>query len=290
MSQEDNKMILRHTFVGMLFALAIAEAAMTFGDLYEVVVYDWNYHISIGDFITKLSENDYALIAPASHLVLGLILIASSWVGWSRSKAGGNEGDIRDIHTPRFMLLLIEVLLVALYFILIRSVELDNSSFAESRIITDAVPDPSAAPEAVLLCIVFLVYFIWDVLADVSLGPIPREHAPMVHRKYISSIVTFTTGVITRGFVSMTCLFIALHVHTVALTTNNPLSAVWGDCALICLVILFRTGKWSERIFTIIFPWEIHRSGLKSAESNKAKALYKFLIPLLLIFIFVSLM
>jgi len=170
MTHTDN-MNLRHTFVGMLFALAIAQAAILFGDLFKVFTFGWDYHMTIEGLIERLKTESYLLVAPASHLFLGVILVSHSWVGWSKSKSGGKSREIDDIFSASFFLLIIEVFFVVLYFILISSVELSIDGFLIKNNLSAAIVAPSAAPEATLLFMIFLVYAIWDLISDVKLAP-----------------------------------------------------------------------------------------------------------------------
>ncbi len=286
----DGKMWLRHTFVGMLFALAVAETAKLFGDLFAVVAYGWDHQMSVLGLIARMSSENFLLLAPASHLVLGLVLVAKSWVGWSRSKAAGNSKEVDDIYSILFVLLMLELILVVLYFILIGSVELDVNHFMRSYDLQDAVPSPSAAPEAALLCVIFVAYALWDLISDVYLGPVKSKHIPFRDHPYISRSVTYVTGTITYSFVSVICALLAFYIQINAKEVSSPIAAVYGDLSLICLLYLFRSGKSVERFFLSLFPWEQHRKGSRGPDNNKLAAIVKVITPLVLIFWLLALM
>lgn len=103
---------LRYAFVEMLFALAVSQVAVHAADL-------------VGISSTLLEK-----LPGFAHLALGLIVIAASWVGWRQSQSPGMKEQIRSLFSVRFVGLLIDVLLVILYFILVRSVEIEQRAGA----------------------------------------------------------------------------------------------------------------------------------------------------------------
>src|SRR5205807_1748814 len=58
-----------------------------------------------------------------SHLTLATIAIAASGVGWSRSLSPGAREDVEVVFQWEFVVLLLDVTLVVLYFILVRTVD-----------------------------------------------------------------------------------------------------------------------------------------------------------------------
>ena len=60
-----------------------------------------------------------------------------------------------------FLGLLLDVFLVILYFIIVKLVEMEQK---DGRVVLAA---PTAKPEASWLCVVFITYALWDILADV---------------------------------------------------------------------------------------------------------------------------
>jgi hypothetical protein len=103
---------LRHEFVGMMFALTIGEVGLQAAAL-----------VKTGHFVHYL---------PAySHLLVATVMIATSWVGWSLSRAPGARLDVTGIFQWEFVILLLDVSMVITYFILVRAFECtsNRSSF-----------------------------------------------------------------------------------------------------------------------------------------------------------------
>jgi hypothetical protein len=105
---EGERAKLRHEFVGMMFALAIGEVGLQAASL-----------VQAGNILHYL---------PAySHLFLATIVIATSWVGWSLSWAPGGRADVTGIFQWEFVILLLDVALVIVYFILVRTINFGES-------------------------------------------------------------------------------------------------------------------------------------------------------------------
>lgn len=100
---------LRHEFVGMMFAVTIGEVGLQAAALVKVG-HPWHF------------------LPAYSHLLLATVVIAASFVGWSLSPAPGAQEDVRNVLHPEFLVLLLDVFLVIVYFILVRSVDLDRKS------------------------------------------------------------------------------------------------------------------------------------------------------------------
>src|SRR5580698_9725833 len=130
----------RHEFVGMMFAVAIGEVGVRTAVL--VRAHEWIHFL------------------PAySHLLLATVVIAASWVGWSRSPSPGARKDVQSVLEWEFVVLLFDVLLVIVYFILVSLVDYTG----EGKIRLNA----SAAPEASWILGIFWLYLVWDVLSKI---------------------------------------------------------------------------------------------------------------------------
>src|SRR2546430_544180 len=92
-SPAPRKPELRHEFVALMFAVAVAEIGVQLAS----IVRDGRFW----DFLPA-----YA------HLTLALILIAASWVGWSKTRAPGGVADVEAVLSLRFLVLLLDVLIV----------------------------------------------------------------------------------------------------------------------------------------------------------------------------------
>lgn len=127
---------LRFEFIGMAFALAIAQVGIEIGDFY-----------SHGK---SLREFPYVL----SHLSCGTYIIASSWVGWNKSKSKGNLEEINNTFGRPFILLLLDLFLVICYFIMVKGVEKPYGQNSLSI---------SASFEVIWAIIIMSTYGIWDI-------------------------------------------------------------------------------------------------------------------------------
>jgi len=133
----DRGRTLHREFVGMLFALAIAEVAVRSGVIANSDLPLW----------TK---------APAvSHLLLAAVVIATSWVGWGWSQQ--SLSNVRHVFTGDFIELLTDVWLVAVYFFLVGAAEtIAGGSSGRTA-------QGSVEGEAFWVMVVFLTYVFWDV-------------------------------------------------------------------------------------------------------------------------------
>src|SRR5262249_10854177 len=133
---------LRFTFVEMLFALAVGQVA-----------------IRVSDVVVHSASTSAA--AALAHLFLGLMLIATSWFGWKQSELRTPRHEVERLISMQTLCLLLDVLLVILYFVLVEQVDVATSPTAIGSSM------PSAHPESVTLVVVFSVYVLWDLLTDV---------------------------------------------------------------------------------------------------------------------------
>lgn len=208
--------VLRSAFVEMLFALAVSQVAIYAADLVSIVTPMWNK-------------------APAfAHLGVALILIAASWVGWRQSVSPGMKEKVKYIFSTPFIGLLVDVLLVVLYFIIVRNVEIEQKGGETSLAAATAVP------ESFWLCVVFMIYAFWDLVADVlSPGCIPRlgfwKHLWKFVRAAFVSVIT-----------SVICLLPSYLVYRVATRTTEADEVLFLDAMLICVILFFRVLKPAE--------------------------------------------
>src|SRR5579864_8561232 len=97
---------LRHEFVGMMFAVTVAEIGLQVASLVQ----------------QKNFSQQYCIPAYV-HLVLATFVVATSWVGWTLSQSPGARHDVTKIFEVEFWVLLTDMALVIFYFVLVRSVE-----------------------------------------------------------------------------------------------------------------------------------------------------------------------
>lgn len=182
-------------FVQLLFALTVAEIARKTAQLCEVT----NLELKVHGF---------------GQLVLALIVVASSWVGWANSPAS-QDWAIKRTLSRRFVVLLADVTLVVLYFILISGVKAQDDQKAIAL---------SARAETWAMLAIFIGYGVWDILT--KLWPKESRH------HYLA-----------RGWVTWVCTILALVTHLI-LGNKTTLSGVLGtDAVLILIVLSFRASK-----------------------------------------------
>jgi len=126
---------LHQDFVGMLFALATAEVAIQTFNVYK--------------FSSDLRNGLPAYF----HLALAFLVIVASWVGWGRSEHGRSR--IESVFSLDFLELTLDVFLVTLYFLLVKSVDIDDG---QKKIVL------SFEPEILFTALIIGSYFVWDVL------------------------------------------------------------------------------------------------------------------------------
>lgn len=209
----DRSTLLRWTFVGMLFALAIESVAVSTLSLFQQSV-PWERW------------------PPAIlHLLLAFCVISASWVGWSRSLAPGNHEPLRRIFSLPYLVLLVDLILVIVYIIIAGLVELPSEA--------NPTPSASARPEALGLTVMFCLYMLWDLLADV-----------MMHWEPNRSLGRFLKRAGLHAASSFICTALAALVLWLAYAAGE--GDLWvtiaGDVALISLVFVFRALKNLEHI------------------------------------------
>ena len=199
---------VRHRFVGLLFALAMTEVARQGVRLWEpVAVWSW---------------------AAPTHLFLCAMLIATSWVGWSNSIQLKQR--LCEVFDLQFLELLLDILLVFIYFVIVARVEITTG--------TSAVEVPSATPEAWGLVVVFVVYALWDVCTDVVRS----------RQKFVQALGVHAFASVLCFLLSYLCLWRCKEVMSV-------FAVVAVDVSLIAIVFVFRALKRLERPIARKLGW-----------------------------------
>jgi hypothetical protein len=206
-SQVKTEPKLRHEFVGMMFALAIGEVGVQTAAL--------------------VRTNNWVHFLPAyCHLFLATVVIAASWVGWTLSPAPGARQDVRSIFTRDFLVLLVDVFLVVVYFILVKTVDITGEK--------DIQLDASARPETLWILVIFGTYCFWDVLTKV-LDYLKKGHKGLAFKEWFKKY-----GV--RMIPTIIC-FVALIFTKPLFDRADPPHVLTADLALLSLVLLFRALK-----------------------------------------------
>lgn len=201
---ESSKETLRFDFVEMLFALTLSEIAIR---------------------VAYLVEQQQTLItAPAaySHALLALILVATSWVGWRRSRAYGNLQDVSGVFSWPFVVLLVDVGLVILYFIIVNGIEKPGDK---------GVIEPSARNETQWMMCVFLGYLLWDFLTKGVMSP------------GILGIGKRIGAFLMRAWSTALCSALALVSYLLFASVSTQRGVVLVDLELMLIVMLFRALK-----------------------------------------------
>lgn len=197
-NQDQSKTQLHLTFVEMLFALAIGQIAI---DLSKLI-----YYQSIS------SQTFWAVVPAYSHLLLAFAVISASWVGWRNSRFSGTH--IKDVFTLDYIELAVDVVLVFMYFVLARAVEIPDSPKQSFN--------PNALFEAKAIAIIISTYAVWDIV----------------------SCRTDPTKLIQRLWASISCTIIS---WCLVLGDIGGSGTVWAvllaDFSLIALVFTFRAMK-----------------------------------------------
>ncbi len=193
---------LRHEFVGMMFAITIGEVGLQVAALVQ-------------------AGHPFHYLPAYTHLFLATVMIATSWVGWSVSKAPGARLDVTAIFQWEFVVLLLDVALVITYFIMVRTVEFGKEGIAAR------VDPPSTL--AFWIFVIFALYFVWDIITKIFIYRRKPEGA--WGRKYGS-----------RMLPTIVCLILACSIRERTKGADLP-HYLTADVALLSLVLLFRALK-----------------------------------------------
>ncbi len=201
----------RFVFVGFLFSLVVAEIARKAGDLYL------QRRAPFGDALPAYS-----------HLVLAALVVTTSWVGWSSSKASGGL-KVHSVFSWPFLVLLIDVALVVFYFVLVREAEVPEDANKDVH--------PSARPESLILMEIFFFYLLWDVLTKAIIVDDTVTAPERVDKRIGKCIFR------ERGRISLLCLLISGGLFWTFRNVDQTTFVVLADLGLLCNVLLFRGLK-----------------------------------------------
>ncbi len=241
---------LRLTFVEMLFALAVAQVAIGAADIVEY------------------GKLDGSAPAAISHLSLALLVIAMSWVGWQKSPSPGMKELVQRVASITFVGLVLDVLLVVAYFVVSRNSEVANHN---------GIPSLAAAsvrPEAFWMCVIFGMYFLWDLVADVfSENCIPVKG--LIERvKLVPRLVFAST------FCSLLCLLLSFSVYYFPRHDVSTWQVVSLDIALMCVVFAFRLLKAPVENFLRSALKLTHCRAFRERKQTTAEVVWLFLVTI----------
>lgn len=252
---------LQRTFIVMLFAFAVSVVAQQIAELFIVATGNWHSDL----FPVSSAGNSWAvMLSVATHLLLALLMLTISWVMWSKSKAPGHLEDISEIISSKYVVFLLEILLVTLYFSLAKSVEGDFSAYSKEKTVEAYVTQPSARPEAMQMFWIFVIFTLWDYIVDVLKSP---TNPPAVAWK--AWLLSQVTGILTYCSLSILCAIGALVVFWMAPINGMAVQAIAGDFALILVLLIFNQGKVLEFYLCQLFPRERTRTNTMRSPTTR---------------------
>jgi hypothetical protein len=223
---EPEKPELRFEFVGMMFAVAAGEIGMKCAVIVQ--------------HAAPQGQNKIIYCLPAiCHLLIATLLVATSWVGWSRSRVSLGIRDVHTIFSGPFAVLLIDVLLVIFYFIVVDTVEL---SVNESTGILEVAS--SATSESFWVFMIFFGYFVWDLLTKAFIRQ-EQQPKPKGLRDSMRALAFrfVSRNCWNRAWVSAFLVVLSLCTWFLFRHLTAYISVIFANLSLIALLLLFRALK-----------------------------------------------
>jgi hypothetical protein len=166
------------------------------------------------------------------HLFLATVVVATSWVGWSLSAAPGARRDVQGVFKGEFFVLLLDVALVIVYFILVRTIDFGKEA-------TPPRTEPASTVAAWIL-VIFILYFVWDILTKVIISLRDREGSKKKLREHFD--LSWRRFVGARMLPTVSCCMLAWLIWRLVQTADRP-HYLTADFSLLWLVLLFRALK-----------------------------------------------
>lgn len=229
MAGKSDLIRLRREFVSMLFALATSQIAI----------------LAFAVFMAAPASDSACgpwgcFLAALFHLSLALLVIATSWIGWSRSSAAEKGVDgVFDLDFPAWI---VDVLLVILYFFLVCSVEVRGG--LESR--NFQLEAPSAAPETKWVLWLMVLYGLWDVLTKWFPAKEDKAKLDTASRWPKHAFSCIFASLVTITIIVPVWLFVTKYVQPRAQQRDDVWCILLIDVVLMAVVILFRVLKSAE--------------------------------------------
>lgn len=179
-----------------------------------------------GELRTWLDPNIEVRISRVSHLLVAVFLTVLSFIGYFASQ-NRPQHRIYFFNLP-LALFVLDVLMVFDYYIVL--------GLAESAAAIEPMSRADARPEAILVAIAFLLYFLWD-LVSWRIGADPE------YQKSIDGIVDDQFG--ARRWVTLLFLvtFSVIAIVTLRWNPNTDESVAWFDALLIGGLFVYRVAK-----------------------------------------------
>lgn len=235
--EPDNLLNVRHMFVSLFFGFAAAQIGVI---AYEVVR-------------AGMQQTHWTTVMPAFlHLALVTAFVTTSWVGWSRTAKSAAK-PLNHICSEQYYLLLVDTTIVMAFVVMARFVEVAEVSLPMSKSDYWLEP-PSAVPESRGAVVVFVLYFVWDVVHDWI--PARRQIKTDDDLKGVSPALESAKAFPTTCGVSLAATLFALLIYVFCGPRQDAFAVSATDAALISLVVLFRTAKVFENRFAELLGLE----------------------------------
>jgi hypothetical protein len=205
-----SKAKLRIEFIGMAFALAVGQVGLEIGDFYSHNL--------------KIHRHMYVF----TQLLLGTYIIASSWVGWQKSKSRGHLQEIDNTFSKSFIILLVDLFLVICYFIIVKSVEKPYESNYQATV--------TANPEIFWSLTIFGAYIVWDILTKWFDFDSKTFHFTSHFKEYVG-----------RLYQAPLCFLLLIAIDLTVSEIHDERTVIFADLCLILVFILFRGLKETIR-------------------------------------------
>lgn len=212
---------LRQIFVQMLFALALGQVALKCGEIINLN--------GAKNLIGSIQQYHYIY----SHLLLCMVILTTSWVGWQLSQSVGNTGRISSIFSLQFIILLLDIFLVVSYFVIVRGAEIDfgNHTTRPSNLF----------PEATWSMFIFIIYIAWDfVTKGITIAYKKREDGTFKRSRRLT-LMPF----LQRTWQTSLCLAFIIYINY-ATDPKSDLEVTILDLSLVMVFLIFR--GWKQEI------------------------------------------
>jgi hypothetical protein len=135
---------------------------------------------------------------------------------------------VHSVFSWAFVVLLADVVLVILYFILIRWAEVPQ---------VGGKLKPSSWEESVMVAWILGGYFLWDVLTKAVISDDKPDTPPTFFGRFVSKTMW------ERGWISFVCMIGGIGAALFLNSSESPMGVVLVDLSLLFLVLLFRSLK-----------------------------------------------
>lgn len=244
----SNHKDLKFDFIEMLFALAVGDLAIQFGQL---IIHD-------------VFANYFYIY---SHLLLALFILAFSFVGWRNSTSIGHVKSVKSIVSISFLILLLDLILVIIYFIIIHNVE----TYEVIQEQDPRVMPAEAMTETRWSMVIFGIYFIWDILTKLFDEKYVKNNKVYVRKRFLNFKSFFR-----RTWPTVVCFILCLIIYKSLesnfydhiLVSDKNAYVVVVDFLLLLIFAIFRGLKQIIKKDYQIEEDELPQAKIEECKSN----------------------